>query len=151
MELVILVGNIGCGKSTKALELANNGYCVINDDAVVTMIGGGKYTLYDVKKKPIYKNIEAVGAITSLNYGFNTVIDMPNMTKRKRKRYIDIGKGYTCKIICYNWGPGISNDLQRRLKDHRGYTKWVEAFKRKHSEYEEPTLDEGFDELINMR
>jgi|GEM_PF-1850096 len=150
-ELIIFTGNVGCGKSCKAKEFANLGYIIINDDAITTMIGGGDYTLYDELKKPIYKNLEIVGICTSLNYNFSVVIDKPNMTKEKREKLIKIGKLYDARLVSYDWGPGNLEDLNRRLMNDRGYNKWVKAFDKKRKDYEEPEMEEGFDEIIRLR
>ena len=132
------------------LELAKVGYGIINDDAITTMIGGGDYNLYDKDKKPIYKCLKYTGVRLLIGQGFNTVVDMPNMNEEKRKGFIRIGKCYNAKIIAYDWGPGNLENLERRLLNHRGYDNWRAAFNRKFTEYEEPSLDEGFDEIIEM-
>lgn len=151
MKLIIFIGNVGCGKSTKALELAKKGFAIVNDDAITIMFGAGDYTLYDKRKKPIYKNIISLAVMMSLNYNFDVVIDMPNMSKEKRKKFIDMGKFNKAEIIAYDWGPGMLKDLIARLKDDRGYNNWEAAYRKKFEEYEEPSLDEGFVEIIKMR
>ena len=153
MELIILTGNIGCGKSTKALELAREGYVIINMDSIVTMVGGGDYKLYDVDKKSLYHAIELSILASSLSYGFFTVVDRTNMDIKRRGRYIEIGKVYNAEIISYNWGPGIEEDLIRRNKDNRGHTKkgyWNKVFEKFKKEYEEPSIGEGFDRIVNI-
>ena len=144
MELIILTGNIGCGKSTKALEFAKQGYVIVNDDAISTMIGGGDYNLYDKSKKHLYKCIELYCIELGLDTNRNVVADIPNMKSSSRARFIEIGKKYNAEIISYDWGRGTLKDLFRRQEESRGYPHWSEAFFRKEQEYEEPTLEEGF-------
>jgi len=151
LELIILTGNIGCGKSTKALELAKQGYVIVNDDAISTMIGGGDYNLYDKSKKYLYKSIELYCVDLGLGTNRSVVADMPNMKSISRSRFIDIGKRYNIEIISYDWGRGTSEDLRLRMLDSRGYNDWKKAFYRKFNEYEKPSFDEGFDKIIEMR
>jgi len=149
-ELIILTGNVGCGKSTFAKNKIEESfkYVIVNDDDISTMIGGGIYTNYDENKKSLYKDIELVCTFIGLNSGFNVIVDMPNVKLESRKRFIEIGKKFNAKIISIDWGSGKSEDLSRRLNDNRGYDKWKEAFFRKKQEYEMPSMDEGFDEII---
>ena len=51
MDLILMVGNIGCGKSTLANRLGKMGAVVINNDAITTMVQGGDYGRYDSNKK----------------------------------------------------------------------------------------------------
>lgn len=150
MELIILTGNVGCGKSTKALEFAKQGYVIVNDDAISTMVGGGDYSLYDKSKKYLYKSIELYCVDLGLGTNRSVVVDMPNMKSISRSRFIDIGKRYKIDIISYDWGRGKFKDLLRRQEESRGYKYWNEAFFRKEQEYEEPTLEEGFNLIIKM-
>ena len=154
MELIIFTGNTGCGKSTKAVELAKEDYVIINMDYIVTMIGGGDYKLYDVKKQALYHTIEKSAIAGALCYGFSVVVDRTNMDVKRRMQYIEIGKVYTKNIISYNWGSGIKEDLVRRNNDSRGYPKkgyWGKVFKKFKNEYEEPSLEEGFSKIVRMR
>lgn len=152
-ELVILTGNIGSGKSTFARELVtNNKDCiVVNDDAITTMIGGGDYTNYDKSKKYLYKCIELYCVEAGLGSNRSVVVDMPNMNRSSRRRFIEIGKQYNANIISYDWGSGKIEGLTRRLKNPRGYNNWEEAFYTKKNKYEQPSTDEGFDKIIRIR
>lgn len=154
MELIIFTGNTGCGKSTKAAELAKDNYVIINMDYIITMIGGGDYKLYDSKKQQVYHTIERSAVAGALYYGFSVVIDRTNMPKKTRGRYIEIGKAYEAEIISYNWGSGTKEDLKRRNKETRGYPEkgyWDKVFKKFKDEYEEPSLEEGFSKIIKMK
>jgi len=148
-ELIIFTGNIGCGKSTEATELAKQGHVIINGDAITTMVQGGDYGAYDPKKKPIYHAIERAGIEVALRYGFSAVVDRTNMKVSDRARFINIGKRYDVLIRSYCWGPGDPKALDRRLKDPKGITKkqWIEVYEHMDGEYEKPTLMEGFDSI----
>lgn len=149
IELVVLTGNVGCGKSTLAREWAteNKDVIVVNDDAITMMIGGGDYNNYDRSKKYLYKEIELYCVDIGLGTNRSVVVDMPNMKRSSRKKFISIGKKYDINIISYDWGPGKMEDLLRRQEESRGYTYWNEVFFKKEREYEKPSMDEGFNQI----
>jgi len=146
LELIIFTGNIGCGKSTKASELAGQGYVIINGDLITSMVQGGEYGKYDPEKKPIYHAIEHAGIMTALSNNFSAVVDRTNMKVSDRARYIFMGKFHHALITSYCWGPGQPEDLKRRLEDPKGIPEkqWREVFDYMGGEYEAPTLEEGF-------
>lgn len=145
-ELIIYTGNIGCGKSFLSSKLAKKGYVIVNNDAITTMIQGSEYGLYDVNKKPIYREIEVAAIRTSLLNGFSVVVDRTNMKALDRKRYIDIGKEYKANIISFDWGPGDETTLARRLANPNGIpeSQWRKVHRAMTKSYEKPSLDEGF-------
>jgi hypothetical protein len=59
-------------------------------------------------------------------------------------------RGYSIKG--YDFGPGNETSLNQRLKNPRGVSeqRWKEVAERIKESYEKPTLEEGFDELIDM-
>ena len=156
-ELIILVGNIGCGKSRNTMQWArqqtDNGWVVVNMDSIQQMIGAGDYNLYDNEKKPIYRAVEEKTITEALERGFSVVVDRTNMDRKRRKRVIDIGKRYHwVKIRCIDWGPGTNGNLQTRLDEARGIPseRWVEVFKYMQESYNKPEEEEGFDFIVNM-
>lgn len=146
LEMIILTGNIGCGKSLIASKLAKKGYVVINSDSITTMVQGGEYGLYDPDKKPVYHGMERVGIENSLSNGLSVVIDRTNMKVSDRARYIEIGKKYFAYIHSYDWGPGNDETLSRRLAKPNGIpaSQWKDVHNFMAESYESPSLDEGF-------
>lgn len=152
VELIILVGNIGCGKSTYAkYRVKNNrlstGMVVVNMDSIQQMIGGGDYGNYDSKKKEIYWAVEEKAICESLERGNSVIIDRTNMDIKRRKRFIDIARRYWwVSVTCLDWGPGSKYDLARRLKNPRGVSddQWIKVFNKMKELYEKPTKEEGF-------
>lgn len=151
-ELIIFTGNVGCGKSTVAKNIVtkNKDFIVVNDDSISTMVGGGVYTNYDESKKYFYKCIELYCVDLGLGTNRSVIVDMPNMKRSSRKRFIEIGKRYGVRIISYDWGSGNLEDLERRKKESRDYDGWETAFNTKKEEYEKPTIEEGFDDIVQM-
>jgi hypothetical protein len=147
VDLTILVGNIGCGKSWYAQQKAKKGDVVVNMDSIQQMISGGLYDMYDREKKDIYWAAEEKVICESLERGFSVIVDRTNMDKKRRKRFIDIGKKYWwVKIRCLDWGSGDISDLKRRLDNPRGIAegKWINIFSSMQESYEKPTKEEGF-------
>lgn len=152
-EIVIMIGNIGTGKSTRALELAHKGYVIINADAITTMIGGGDYTLYDIKKKLIYKDAEYHIANISLQNNFSVVIDNTNMSKKTRARWVELGIKHEAYIVACNYGIGSKSSLNRRLKEPKGISKeqWISVHDKFQKEYDPPEFSEGFNIIFKRK
>ena len=148
----VLIGTIASGKSTYAKNKAENGYIVINDDAIVNAIHGGLYHLYNEKLKPLYKSIENHILTTAIAMGKHVVIDRGlNNTRKSRARWIAIAHSLDCKITAITfpfWTPEKHAQL-RFESDNRGcsYEFWLKAAKRHISEYEHPTYEERFDDI----
>ncbi len=146
-ELILMVGNIGSGKSTIAAKYAKRGYVVINNDAITTMVQGGEYGMYDPEKWMVYKNIANSGIRTALENGFSVVVDRTNVSKRKRAEYINMARAYRCNTKAIDFGSGSEECLQRRILNSNGVTakKWDSVFMKFKEQYEEPSQDEGLD------
>lgn len=152
-ELIILVGNIGGGKTTIAREYVAKGYIAIARDQLRYAIGEGKY-IYDTNYEPIIFSTESYMCRNFCMLGVNIVIDEVGISKRLRKRYIRYGKtfGYTIKAIVM---PKLSMEesVDRRMKDPHGQEDikvWEQVWARFDAHYEEPTLEEGFNEIIKL-
>jgi len=146
----LFIGNIGSGKSVLARKMAFYGNVIFNMDAFQQMVAGGEYGAYDVAKKDIYQEAENVTIRKALDVGLSVVIDRTNMDRKRRKRFIDIGKEYGAKIVAYHWGIGDEKNVANRLKNPRGIPaeQWMSVFNYMKNSYEIPTLGEGFSEII---
>jgi predicted kinase len=152
MSMSVCVGNIGSGKSLFASKLAKKGQVVFNMDSFQQMLAGGEYGLYDPAKKKLYQKSENFVIKEALVSGLSVVIDRTNMDKKRRQRFIEIGKKYTKEIICYDWGAGNVEGLMRRQKRSLGVpaSKWAEVWAFMEKNYEQPSLREGFSQIIEM-
>jgi len=151
MSMTMMVGNIGSGKSLLASKFAKMGHVVVNMDSIQKMVGGGEYGLYDNKKKDVYRAAETTIIETALKNGFSVVVDRTNMDRKRRARFIEIGKKYAREIIAYDWGQGSSDGLTRRLKAPNGVPQsiWQDVHSYMASSYEKPSLDEGFSSIVD--
>ncbi len=153
-ELIILVGNIGSGKSTLVKEYVEQGYVVIARDSFRYGIGAGKY-IFNLKYEPViwateltlFKGLAVIGAE-------KIIIDEVGISKAMRARYINhaLACGYKITAIIM---PILSKkeSVDRRLQDPHGQpdrTIWEGVWEKFNKLYESPTKEEGFDTIINL-
>ncbi len=149
-EMIILIGNVGCGKSTLARKLARKDYVVVNMDSIQQMIGGGEYGLYDPAKKDVYHAAEEAIIVSALSKSLPVVIDRTNMDKKRRQRFIELGKQFGALVYAYDFGEGCLEDLQRRTLNSRNIptSQWTEVWEKMKASYQAPSLDEGFTGIL---
>jgi len=151
-EIILLVGNIGSGKSTLTNNLTNN-HVIISKDALRYMIGNGAY-VYDINlESAIHQSAtDMVGNFMKLKK--NIVIDETNMIERIRNIYISLAIKYHYKVIAMIM-PKISKEeaIKRRTKNPHGkFDKgtWEYIWNKFNIMYEEPTKSEGIDKIIKL-
>jgi len=150
-EIIILTGNIGAGKSTTVKNYQEKGYVVIARDMLRYAIGGGNY-VFDEKYEPIIWSTELTMLDDFLNLGVNIIVDEVGVSKIMRARYINVAEMYDYKIISYVF-PRLSmkESVDRRMTNPHGFPDrqvWESVWTKFDKMYEEPSLDEGFDEII---
>jgi len=154
IEVQILVGNIGTGKSTHSKNL-DNSWLIWNNDVVRRMFHPNEY-VFDRKENEIILELRSHFICYSLRLGYNVCIDDTNIKIEYRKYMIDTIREWESgmggvKIICVDFGSGDDYTLARRLgRRPRGISRerWTDTHKHLKETYEKPTLDEGFDEII---
>lgn len=153
MTVYIFMGNIGSRKSTYAKELAQQGAIVVNRDAIVTLVHGGDYTLYDRKLEKLYKHIEHEIFHYAMSLGKDVVIDKTNTTVKRRRKWIDFARQYQAKtvaVVFYDQGEGWH--IQNRMQDPRGISEeqWRRVYWIFHEQLDWHHMrleEEGFDEI----
>jgi len=150
-ELIILTGNIGSGKSTLVKKFQSNNFVVIARDMLRYSIGGGTYT-YNLEYEPIIWDIELELFYRFLELGVNIIIDEVGVSKEMRDRYIYNAREYDYKITSIVL-PRLSmkESVDRRMiNPHGQYDRkiWESVWTKFDNMYEEPSKDEGFDEII---
>lgn len=149
MKLQVLVGMIASGKSTYARSAAQRGVICMNDDAIVNMLHADDYTLYDKSLKVLYKSIENHIIGTALAMQRVVMVDRGlNVSVRGRKRWIALAQSFDvpCEAILFaNEGPEVHATRRARM-DSRGhpFEYWIRVAQRHQSEYQEPSVEEGF-------
>ncbi|MEQ8225293.1 MAG: ATP-binding protein [Candidatus Eremiobacterota bacterium] len=142
-EIVILIGFPGSGKTTYCREKLPD-YIRISLYELTGMVGGNK----KVAKKLELKCIEK-----ALDMGFNVVIDRANLTERRRKKIVDFAreKHVHIKALWFSVEEHIWQERNKRRKSAEKESSprvselEIEDMKK---EFEEPSLNEGFDELL---
>lgn len=151
-KLQVLCGMIASGKSTYCKKAALSGSIIMNDDSIVNMLHADNYTLYDKKLKILYKTTE--NHIIGLALAMNKVVVVDrglNVSKHGRRRWIALAKSFDVPVeaLCFaNEGPFVHAN-RRFNSDSRGYPLeyWTKVAEHHNSVYEEPSKEEGFDEV----
>jgi predicted kinase len=160
-KLIIMVGNICSGKTTwiKKFLQTNPDYIVISKDDIRRMFKVGKY-VYDENLEPTIHNITITITYRLLEHDKNVIIDETNLTKLNRQSYLNLTKkfsniGFNCKTIAVVIENTNKEELKRRIALRQNdiswgqgsIEHWLEVWQNKSNKYEEPTIQEGFDEI----
>ena len=133
MELVILIGIQGAGKSTFCQQRFYDTHIRINLDMLRTR----------------RREARIVDACFASRQRF--VVDNTNPTKYDRSRYIVPAKAAGFQVVGYYFEPDVNACDERNRK--RPSTQVVPGFviQATCDKMEEPSFDEGFDELYSVR
>ena len=96
MEIIMMIGNIGTGKTTVSKNYAEKGYMIWNSDTVGYML-----TLSNERYNQKYfmiKDLEFEFIIKAMEYNINFVIDKTNISQEKRQLEIDYIKSISRRI-----------------------------------------------------
>ncbi len=135
-EMIIVVGYPGSGKSYFSKNAISPKYMYVNRDTLKT------------KNKCLKKCKEAIINKQSI------IIDNTNPSVNSRKIFIDIGKEVGYKIKCINFTTSMDlayhNNVYRHTINSKNNIVPKIAYNIFKSKYEKPTIEEGFDEIINQ-
>lgn len=151
-EIIVLVGNIGSGKSTLVQKYVKKGYVVVCRDSFRYMMGGGQYT-FDLNLEPAVFAIETDALINFMRLGVNIIVDEVGMSKKMRKKYLALSEmyGYKAKaVVMKRLSKKVSVD--RRMQNPHGQPDrdlWESVWEKFDKCYEKPTKQEGFYEIIS--
>jgi predicted kinase len=153
-KLVVLVGNIGSGKTTYTHKLVAKGYVAISRDALRYMIGNGKY-IFNPKLEPIIFHSEEAIIRNFMSVDANIVVDEVGIDKHTRNRYLELANHFNYQTICVCL-PKYSMEecVDRRMQDPHGQPDralWESVWKKFNKRYQKPTLVEGFDKIIQLK
>lgn len=152
-EVLILVGNIGAGKSTLVKKYVDKGHIVISRDSLRYGIGGGKY-IFNTDYESVIWATELTLFEEFLTRGVNIIVDEVGINISMRARYIEVAKAFGYKVKCIVL-PKLSKEesVNRRMKDPHGTSDrkiWEGVWEKFDNMYEEPSLDEGFNKIIKL-
>lgn len=152
-QLILMVGNIGSGKSTYVKKFVDKGYVCIARDQLRYGIGNGKY-IFNPDYERIIWDTEKYMFQKFMDTKINLIIDEIGISKTMRMRYIQYVKelGYEITVIempKFCMGESVS----RRLINNHGNQSdkiWNEVWTKFEAEYEAPSYDEGIDKIIKL-
>jgi len=153
-HLIILVGNIGTGKTTLVKKYQKKGYVVIARDQLRYTIGNGEY-IFNHNYEPIIWDSELYMFERFIELGVDVIIDEVGLNKKMRNRYISKAKYYNYFITVIVFPKlTMKESVDRRLNNPHGQPDrnlWERVWKNFDEIYEEPTKDEGIDEIIRLK
>lgn len=137
MELVLLIGLPGAGKST-----------FFRERFAATHVQASLDLLPNVPRR-IAREHELVA--TSLAEGKSVVVDDTNVERRVRAALVALGRAAGARLVAYWFDESVRDCLERnRSREGRERVPDVAVFA-KAKQLEPPALDEGFDAIERVR
>lgn len=145
----LLIGPAACGKSTYSSTLKDT--CIVSSDAMRKAVIGNEE---DQTQNGIVFSLCQSAIYRLLFHGKNVCFDATNLTKSDRKEYINISdklceqQGLIIKVI----GVSFKTTKEQCFLNNKNRQRHVpEHVIHKHfTRYEKPTMEEGFDEIIEI-
>ncbi len=129
-ELIMMMGYPGSGKTTYALEKIPDSYTKLHGDILKT----------DAKKKKALK--------LALENGESVVLDATHPSIEKRKAFVNIAKEFNVPVRLVHVTTSFDESKSRNANRETKLPPIVLYVYRK--KYEEPSISEGFSEIINI-
>lgn len=143
-----MVGIPGSGKTTLARTRFTGALRVSFDDIRLMLTG----QRFQAKLEPIVQTV-GLGVIEILldlapATGYNVLLDATNVTKAKRKRYVEMAKSRHIEPVAVF----VKCDLATARSRNRSRPEAVPDYvlERMYADLEPPTLEEGFTEVIEV-
>lgn len=142
----VMIGPAGCGKSTIAKQIAEKYLAeVYSSDSIREELYGDE----SVQKNPglVFRTLYR-RASDDLAIGCDVVIDATNLTVKNRKKIFKTFKRY--EWVRFVAVP-VEVPLEVCLKQNRERNRHVpeEVICRMYGQYQAPTIEEGFDEILH--
>jgi len=142
--LILMVGVQGSGKTTIAKKLAKmSNFVRVGVDDIKEMIGDSCE-----EKKKIRRHIQYLLVSELLKDGYNVILDRMALSKETRKSIIDRYRQLASKIIAVFVNPPL--DVSFKRNQNRPNPVSYESYIEHLEDFEHPSKDEGFDEIIEV-
>ena len=153
-KLFIMFGNIGSGKTTfvKNFVRGHPEIVCVSRDSLRYMIGAGEY-IFSPELESVIFDSENYTIQELMKKGCDIIVDEVDICKKYRESYIKLAKKFNY-AICVIVLPFLDKktSVERRMKNNHGSTSskiWAEVWDKFYTLMEEPTIYEGFDEIIS--
>ena len=143
MRLEVLIGFPASGKSTYSKAQEKNGVVVFSSDAIRKELYGDEDIQGNAQDVFGLLNQRLVSLLSIGKQ--NAIVDATNMSIKARKKYIYLAKRYRYEVVAKWFTTPLDVCLERNSKRDRVVPKFV--FERMKNNFQEPTLDEGFDKI----
>lgn len=158
-----MCGLPGSGKSSwaknKCRELYDSGRGVtyICRDDIRSTVNNGY--AYDLKTEPRVKKIAWDMFVEAYRSQRDIIIDEVHLTRAHRDKFLvtvhykdQHKKGVDNERVVCVWAQETEKNLDRRMQDGRGYERdhWRIVIDQMRDQFEAPSEDEGFDEIIKI-
>ncbi len=137
MELHILCGIPGCGKSTLAESLS--GYIISTDQVRKFLWGDESFFKHD---KLVFQLVEIITKYM-ISKKEDLIIDATNITKKSRKIFIDIAKEHGAKVIVHWIDCPLAKAIEQNSQRERRVPEAV--IRSMYKSFQPPTTQEGID------
>jgi len=120
---------------------------------------------FKLEWKRLYTSVEERMITEALRHRLDAIIDRTNLDKKRRRRFVELiydfkdspaapPEAKDIKIVCKHFDMPYKVCMERYLK----VKKWTQIekieiedfFERMRIEYEQPSLDEGFDQIVTL-
>jgi predicted kinase len=162
MNVYILIGLPGSGKSTWSKNKANHNTIIISRDDFRTILNSKYY--YNIVQENMIVDMVNECINIALHNQYNVIIDETNVKKARRLELLSIIENYKQEMlvvenvnvdinVVYVWFTEIENNLRNRMKSDKGVDKdtWNDVINYMQKNFDEPDLDEHFHELIKVK
>lgn len=139
-QSIVLVGNIGTGKTYYSKNNFPSKYLIVRPDDFLGDL--------DSKLEKMLNLIE-----TGLANNKTIVVDGLNLEKSQRIQLLYFVNKYpNYKKIIHDFGRGNQNTLRRLTVERtfKTYDQWKEIFYENYILYQKPDMNEGYDEIIEI-
>jgi len=162
-EVILMVGNVGSGKTTWIKQYLQNKNeiqlttFVVSKDDIRKMLSGGGY-VFDELLEPAIDTWDKHMISTLLNLGKNVIVDETNMTVGRRFEIIQWVRNHVEEEVCVKavvMHPiSKADSIRRKSKPETCYGAtpdiWEMVWQRFDDEFVTPTESEGFAEIVNV-
>jgi len=150
-KIVLLIGNIGSGKSTTAKKYVKKGYLSASRDAFRYMLHADNYIFDRSLEQAIHRaHMATIEAL--LSTGRNIVVDEVNARPSGRKQTIKLAKKYDYSVYAHVLPAWSKQECLRRRKadPHGTFNKrdWLEVWEMFDDGMQPPDKTEGFTGII---